>query len=166
MKKLSLLLISILFSLTLMSQIDYPRYEVDSLGQTVVVMTIEQAQKLDNNSELLSLFEKLNAQMLDYDSVCIRVINDKEYVISTQKLEISKLKESIDLKDEKIITLQKEIEEHNKKVNLLEQQLLNRNDLIKVKDEEIGRLKMKMIIGGSASGLAIIGLIIGLILIK
>jgi uncharacterized protein (DUF3084 family) len=166
MKKLSLLLISILFSLTLMSQIDYPRYEVDSLGQTVVVMTIEQAQKLDNNSELLSLFEKLNAQMLDYDSVCIRVINDKEYVISTQKLEISKLKESIDLKDEKIITLQKEIEEYNKKVNLLEQQLLNRNDLIKVKDEEIGRLKMKMIIGGSASGLAIIGLIIGLILIK
>lgn len=166
MKKLSLLLISILFSLTLMSQIDYPRYEVDSLGQTVVVMTIEQAQKLDNNSELLSLFEKLNAQMLDYDSVCIRVINDKEYVISTQKLEISKLKESIDLKDEKIITLQKEIEEHNKKVNLLEQQLLNRNDLIKVKDEEIGRLKMKMVIGGSASGLAIIGLIIGLILIK
>lgn len=166
MKKLSLLLISILFSLTLMSQIDYPRYEVDSLGQTVVVMTIEQAQKLDNNSELLSLFEKLNAQMLDYDSVCIRVINDKEYVISTQKLEISKLKESIDLKDEKIITLQKEIEEHNKKVNLLEQQLLNRNDLIKVKDEEIRRLKIKMAVGGSASGLAIIGLIIGLILIK
>jgi uncharacterized protein (DUF3084 family) len=149
-----------------MSQIDYPRYEVDSLGQTVVVMTIEQAQKLDNNSELLSLFEKLNAQMLDYDSVCIRVINDKEYVISTQKLEISKLKESIDLKDEKIITLQKEIEEHNKKVNLLEQQLLNRNDLIKVKDEEIRRLKIKMAVGGSASGLAIIGLIIGLILIK
>jgi len=166
MKKLSLLLISILFSLTLMSQIDYPRYEVDSLEQTVVVMTIEQAQKLDNNSELLSLFEKLNAQMLDYDSVCIRVINDKEYVISTQKLEISKLKESIDLKDEKIITLQKEIEEHNKKVNLLEQQLLNRNDLIKVKDEEIRRLKIKMAVGGSASGLAIIGLIIGLILIK
>jgi uncharacterized protein (DUF3084 family) len=149
-----------------MSQIDYPRYEVDSLEQTVVVMTIEQAQKLDNNSELLSLFEKLNAQMLDYDSVCIRVINDKEYVISTQKLEISKLKESIDLKDEKIITLQKEIEEHNKKVNLLEQQLLNRNDLIKVKDEEIRRLKIKMAVGGSASGLAIIGLIIGLILIK
>jgi uncharacterized protein (DUF3084 family) len=166
MKKLSLLLISILFSLTLMSQIDYPRYEVDSLGQTVVVMTIEQAQKLDNNSELLSLFEKLNAQMLDYDSVCIRVINDKEYVISTQKLEISKLKESINVKDEKIITLQKEIEEHNKKVNLLEQQLLNRNDLIKVKDEEIRRLKIKMAVGGSASGLAIIGLIIGLILIK
>jgi len=166
MKKLSLLLISILFSLTLMSQIDYPRYEVDSLGQTVVVMTIEQSQKLDNNSELLSLFEKLNAQMLDYDSVCIRVINDKEYVISTQKLEISKLKESINVKDEKIITLQKEIEEHNKKVNLLEQQLLNRNDLIKVKDDEIRRLKIKMAVGVSASGLAIIGLIIGLILIK
>jgi predicted RNase H-like nuclease (RuvC/YqgF family) len=166
MKKLSLLLISILFSLKLLSQIDYPIYQIDSLGQTVVVMTIEQAQKLDNNSELLSLFEKLNSQILNYDSVCIKAINEKEYVVTTQKIEISKLKESINIKDQKIVTLQKEIIEYKKKIDLLEDQLLNRNDLIKVKDEEIGRLKIKMAIGGSASGLAIIGLIIGLILIK
>jgi uncharacterized protein (DUF3084 family) len=166
MKNILLLIIMSVISIGLNAQIDYPKFEIDSLGQKVVVMTIEQAQKLDNNSELLSLFENLNAQMLNYDSVCVKVINDKDYVISTQKMEISKLKESLLNKDEKIATLQKEIDKHNEKVAILEAQLLNRNQMIEVKDKKINSLKLKMGIGGGLSGLAIIGLVLGLVLIN
>ena len=100
MKKFLTLIIGMILSLSAYSQysqtkIEYPRYEVDSLGQKVLVMTIEQAQSLDNSTDLLVLFQKLNAQMSDYDSVCVKVINDKDKVIASQKMEIAKLKESI-----------------------------------------------------------------------
>ena len=71
--KVSKIAIFFLFIVTLFSSssfaqtLDYPRYEVDSLGQKVIVMTIEQAMKLDNNSELLTLFEKLNSQNLEFE---------------------------------------------------------------------------------------------------
>ena len=91
-----LLIFALIISLFSYSQkIDYPKFDIDSLGQQVVVMTIEQAQALDNNSDLLLLFEKLNSQMADYDSVCVKVINDKDNVIVSQKMEISNLKKSL-----------------------------------------------------------------------
>jgi hypothetical protein len=62
-------------------QIKYPRYEKDSTGKEVVVLTIEQAQQLDNNTDLLVLFEKVNQQIGSYDSMCIKVINQKDEVV-------------------------------------------------------------------------------------
>ena len=159
-----LIFIFLIFSAITYAQIDYPRFEIDSLGQKVVVMTVQQAQKLDNNSELLLLFEGLNTKMIENDSICIKVINDKDYVISIQKLEINKLKESLSTKDEKILTLQSEIDKHNEKLFFIESQLLNRDKMIDLKDKKINNLKTKMFVGGGLSGLAIIGLVIGLII--
>lgn len=169
--KVSKLAIFFLFIVTLFSSsvsaqtIDYPRYEVDSLGQKVVVMTIEQAMKLDNNSELLTLFEKLNSQLGEYDSICIKVINDKEKVISIQTVEISKLKESLNIKDEQIASLQHRIAEYIVNIGILQDQVKNREDVISEKDKQIRGLKTKMIFGGIGSGVAIVGLILGLIFI-
>ena len=169
--KVSKLAIFFLFIVTLFSSsvsaqtIDYPRYEVDSLGQKVVVMTIEQAMKLDNNSELLTLFEKLNSQLGEFDSTCIKVINDKEKVISIQTVEISKLKESLNIKDEQIASLQHRIAEYIVNIGILQDQVKNREDVISEKDKQIRGLKTKMIFGGIGSGAAIVGLILGLIFI-
>ena len=167
MKKFILVTIAMFMSLFVYSQttIDYPRYEVDSLGQKVVVMTIQQAQTLDNNSELLSLFEKLNSQMVDYDSVCVKVINDKDNVIASQKMEISNLKKTIDNKDQQIVALQSEISGYLKKILILEEQVNNRQSVIDQKDKQIRRMKTKMIVGGVGGGLAIIGLILGFVLV-
>jgi hypothetical protein len=55
-------------------------------------MTIAQAMKLDNNTELLGLFEELGVEMGNFDRVYIKVISDKDVVISKQKVEISNLK--------------------------------------------------------------------------
>jgi uncharacterized protein (DUF3084 family) len=128
-------------------------------------MTIPQAMRLDNNSELLGLFEKLNSQLGEYDSVCVRVITDKEKVIAVQKLEITKLKESLNNKDVQIKNLQNQISKYIITIGILEQEVENRNSVISEKDLQIRGLKTKMIFGGIGGGTIIIGLILGLILI-
>lgn len=163
MKRFLIFLLT-LVSINVYSQIDYPKYEVDSLGQKVIVMTIEQAQSLDNNSEMLSLFEKLNSQIGSYDSVCVKVINDKDVVISSQKLQVSKLKESLNNKDEQITALQGEIKQHEVKEKILQDQVDNRQQVIGEKDKQIKKMKLKMILGGGV-GAAIIGSLLFVILL-
>ena len=163
MKRFLIFLLT-LISINVYSQIDYPRYEIDSLGQKVIVMTIEQAQSLDNNSEMLSLFEKLNTQIGSYDSVCVKVINDKDLVISSQKLQISKLKETLNNKDEQIKTLQNEIKEHENREKILQGEVDNRQGVIDEKDKKIKKMRLKMILGGGA-GAAIIGGLLFIILL-
>ena len=62
MKKIYTILMTLVFT-TMFSQltpeIKYPKFEVDSLGQKVIVMTIPQAMKLNNNSDLLEKFSSL-----------------------------------------------------------------------------------------------------------
>lgn len=166
MKNLIILLFGLIISVNSFSQIDYPRYEVDSLGQKVVVMTIEQAQKLDNNSELLELFEQLNTQIGNYDSVCVQTINDKNIVISEQKVLIDQLKSSLDTKDTAITNLQNQVLKYQENEILFNRQITNLNNQIKLKDDKIKDQKTKMIIGGSISGVSIIGLILGILFIK
>ena len=130
MKKI-LTIITLVFTTFIFAQdvkIEYPRYVVDSTGQKVVQMTIAQAMKLDNNTELLGLFEQLGVEMGNLDQVCIKVINDKDFVISTQKVEITKLKEHTNIKDQEIVVLQNEAFAYVKKIVLLEEQLSNREN--------------------------------------
>lgn len=170
MKKFLTLIIGMILSLSAYSQysqpkIDYPRFEIDSLGQQVLVMTIEQAQNLDNGTDLLVLLEKKNTQMGQYDSVCVKVINDKEQVIASQKMEISKLKESINNKDLQIKALQGEVASYLKKILILEDEVANRQQVIDEKNLQLRKMKTKMVVGGLGGGVAIIGLILGLLVI-
>ena len=170
MKKFLTLIIGVILSLSAYSQysqpkIDYPRFEIDSLGQQVLVMTIEQAQNLDNGTDLLVLLQKQNTQMGQYDSVCVKVINDKEQVIASQKMEIAKLKESINNKDLQIKALQGEVASYLKKILILEDQVDNRQQVIDEKNLQLRKMKTKMIVGGLGGGVAIIGLILSLLLI-
>jgi len=115
MKNIISILITMLLTINLYSQIDYPRIEQDSLGQKVVVMTIEQAQIIDNKLELLLLFEKMNAQISEYDSICVRVINDKEQIIAMQDIKIKELNNLNDNKDAQISNLKQQIIEYQTK---------------------------------------------------
>ena len=57
MKKFILLMMLIMTPLVSFSQTDYPKIETDSSGHKIVIMTIEQAQKVDNNLEILKLLQ-------------------------------------------------------------------------------------------------------------
>ena len=129
-------------------------------------MTLEQAQALDNNTDLLILFEKLDSGINNIDTICVRVINEKDEVINQQTIQIYNLKEALDNKDQQILNLQKSIEEKDKSILLLEKVITNKDTEINLHLGEIKRVKKKALVGGLVGGTSIIGLIIALIAIK
>lgn len=139
----------------------YPKIETDSLGNKVVVMTIEQAQKLDNNTDLLVLFQKLDADLGSYDSMCVKVINEKDVVIASQTVQIESLKSSVKIKDEKVTELQKEVAQHLLKIGSLQSEIDNKNTEINLHKGQITKAKWKFAIGGGVGGL-LIGLVLGI----
>lgn len=139
---------------------DFPKFETDDSGQVFVTLTIEQAQKLDNNTDLLSLFRELDSQIGKYDSASIKVINDKEEVIAIQKVQISTLKEQILIKDDVINSLQNQINAYISKVDIMDKQIANRENVIKEKDKQIKKLKFKNILTGITTFAATILLVL------
>jgi chromosome segregation ATPase len=144
-------------------EIKYPRFEKDSLGQKVIVMTIPQAMKLNNNSNILEKFEKLQAEMKDYEDMCIKVVNEKDEVIARLDVTITKLDQQIIVKDDKIKALQGEILAWMEKNHVLEKQLANRQQVIDEKDKQLSRLKTKMVVGGIGGSVVIVGLLLSVL---
>lgn len=166
MRKLFTILTMLIFT-TMFSQvtqeIKYPRFEKDSLGQKVIIMTIPQAMKLNNNSNILEKFEKLQAEMQDYENICIKVIDEKDKVIARLDVVITKQDGQLVAKDEKIEALQGEILSWMEKNNVLEKQLANRQEVIDEKDKQLSRLKTKMVVGGIGGSVIIIGLVLSVL---
>jgi len=166
MKKLFTLLMTLVFT-TMFSQvtqkIKYPRFEVDSLGQKVIVMTIPQAMKLNNNSNILEKFEQLQAEMQDYENICIKVINEKDEVIAKLDVVITKQDSQLVKKDEKINALQQEIIGWMQKNQVLQTEVVNRQNVIDEKNKQLGRLKTKMVVGGIGGSVVIIGLVLSVL---
>ena len=140
--------------------IKYPKFEIDSLGQKVIVMTIPQAMKLNNNSDLLEKFEAQDIKMKEYETLCVKVISEKDDVIAKLNVTIGHQDGQLLVKDEKIKSLQGEILGWMERNKILEGQLANRQKVIDEKDKQLGRLKTKMFIGGGLGSLALIGLVL------
>lgn len=163
MRKLFTLLMTLVFT-TMFSQvtqkIKYPRFEVDSLGQKVIVMTIPQAMKLNNNSNILEKFEQLQEEMQDYENICVKVINEKDEVIAKLDVVITKQDSQLVKKDEKINALQQEIIGWMQKNQILQTEVVNRQNVIDEKNKQLSRLKTKMVVGGIGGSVVIIGLVL------
>ena len=163
MKKLFTILMTLIFT-TMFSQvtpkIKYPRFEKDSLGQKVVIMTIPQAMKLNNNSNILGKFEELQAEMQDYENVCIKVVNEKDEVITKLNVVVTKQDQQLVIKDDKIKALQEEIIGWMQKNQVLQTEVVNRQKVIDEKDKQLSRLKTKMVVGGIGGSVVIIGLVL------
>ena len=158
MKKIYTILMTLIFT-TMFSQvtpeIKYPKFEVDSLGQKVIVMTIPQAMKLNNNSDLLEKFEAQDIKIKEYETLCVKVISEKDDVIAKLNVTIGHQDGQLLVKDEKIKSLQGEILGWMERNKVLEAQLANRQQVIDEKDKQLRRTKLKMVVGG-LGGVAII----------
>lgn len=154
------LLLFLFLSKTVTSQISYPRFSIDSLGQKIVELTIEQAQKLDNDGEMLILLQKWSSNIGKSDSICLKVIDDKEKVISSQKLLISNLYKDISNKEEMIKTLSEEVQTYKLETQNLTSQVENREGVIKENKKQIRKMKLKMIVGGGIGAAVIAGLLV------
>ena len=164
MKRFILIIFALLLSVILLGQEDYPRIETDSTGQVIVLLTLEQAQKLDNSTDLLILLERLDTEVTEGDIILLRIISEKDQIIQIQEVQIKKLEEFADNKDSVIsnlnglILIKDGIIQNKEKDNkIVEEQL-------KESKEEIKDLKTKMFFGGTIGSAAITALLFLLIL--
>jgi len=164
MKKLLVLLLGVFLTCTSYAQLSYPRFETDSLGQKVIVLTIEQAQALDNQTDLLVLFEKLNGQLGDYDSACLKVVNDKDRVIASQEIQISTCKKDIETRNALLKNMNIQLQKYLGKIKSLESTITNKDAEIKLHLGEIKRVKKNSLLKTGIGGVVILGLITGIIL--
>ena len=162
MKKFLLAIFLIMCSAYSYAQIRYPKFATDSLGQKIVLLTIKQAQALDNQTDLLVLFKKMNQQIGSYDSTCIQVVNEKDVVIAKQTLQINTLNESLLAKNKQYALQQESISNLQEQIKSYKKESENDKISIDLYIKEIKKSKWKYGAGGGAVGIAV-GLIIGII---
>lgn len=155
-----ILTILVLFTSLLCFSQTYPKIEVDSSGNKVVVMTIEQAQKLDNNMEILSLLEKAIVDCDNLSNSYIKVIDEQKKTISFLELDVKLLKEQLVDKDLLISNLQQRLDNANRLSVECENQKIELNTKVTTLEGEITRLKVKKNVGYGIGVAGIIGLIL------
>jgi peptidoglycan hydrolase CwlO-like protein len=157
MKKILITMMLVLSSVLAFSQTDYPRIETDSLGKKVVVMTIEQVQKIDNNLEILQLMEKAQLECDSLNMSYIRVIDNQGKQISLLELDIKHLKEQLNSKDEQITNLQTRLSNSETTNKLCEEQKLNYEKQVDILKDEVRKQKNHKIIGFIVGGVGTLG---------
>lgn len=157
MKKILITMMFVLSSVLAFSQIDYPRIEIDSLGHKVVVMTIEQVQKIDNNLEILQLMEKAQLECDSLNLSYIKVIDNQNRQISLLEIDIKHLKEQISSKDEQITNLQTRLSNSEVTNKLCEDQKLNYEKQVDILKDEVRKQKNHKIVGFIVGGVGTLG---------
>lgn len=164
MKKFILMMILMMTSILSYSQIEYPRVETDSLGNKVVVMTIEQAQKVDNNFEILNLLQKQGTECDSLNTAYLKVIDNLGNQVALLELDVKKLKEQIKSKDEQISNLQTQLKNMTDANTLCEKQKANKDEEIKILKDEVKKQKRQKIVGFIVGAAGVVGGILLLIL--
>src|ERR1035437_1485898 len=122
------------------STITYPHYLIEN-GKKTVVFTLEQAQKIDNNQQILAHFKALGIDIDAVDSACIKVVDTQGKEITGLKLEITKLKSLDADKDTEAANLKAQIVEYKVKDDLNKTELGAQKQTITEKDKQIRKQK-------------------------
>jgi uncharacterized protein (DUF3084 family) len=146
MKNILILIFGILTSLNSFSQ-EYPKLDTDSNGNKVIIMTYDQAQKIDNGLDLLFLFEQLALDFQKYDEVTLKVINDQNDLIISQKFEIETLYKINLNKDQQIENLKKRLNNCEDMIQLSNKEISFKNEIISEKNKQIKKLKTQKAFG-------------------
>ncbi len=154
-----LLILSILFCFTTFSQ-TYPRIEKDSTGRKFVIMTYEQAQKVDNTFELLNLLEKAGTECDSLTLSYVKVIDNLEKQVVLLEGDIKLYKDQIKDKDNQISNLNQRILNCEKDTKFANDQIGIRDSQIVLLNNEVSTLKTKRNI---AYGAGIGGIILGIL---
>jgi hypothetical protein len=158
MKKILIIIIMIL-SFGSFSQ-DFPRLEVDSLGRKYVVISYEQAQKVDNTFELVALLEKAGHECDSTVLSYIRVVDGLEKLVGELEYNLTLNKGQLVDKDGQILNLSERLKNSDNDSKLCNDQLLTRDSQINLLKDEIKDLKTKRNI---AYGTGVLGIIIGVL---
>lgn len=150
---LTIFCISNSFSQTNYHKEDLPEYYIQGSDTIGILLTIEQVQKLDNNSELLKLYEKLSIKCDSLDTYYVGVINKMNDKIQILEFKISKQKEAIDKQDDMVKDLNQQLSNRITKLDYCEQQRSNDAKIIEGLKKDLRKAKWKNIAGWLTTGL-------------
>lgn len=163
MKKLYFLFMMFLSFLSFSQE--YPRLEIDNNGCNVVVMTLEQAQKIDNSLEMLNLIEKAEIECDSLNLSYLKVIDNYKKQVNLLEIDITLYKNQIVDKNQQISNLQEIISNCEKNSSTCDEQIVIRDQQIDLMKKEIKTLKTKRNIAYGAGIAGIIGGIFMVILL-
>jgi hypothetical protein len=175
MKKL-LTLILLMISLTSFAQQDttkkliepqYPAYYVVGTDTIGIIITIEQAQLMDNDLDLLDLFEKMKISCDTTIKRYILVVNEYDKQVAILNGTISKLNSERNGLLEQIKANKLKMDNYESDLKGATTQISKQKRIIGNKDKEISTLKLERVwypIGGGFLGI-IGGLLTGVFLI-
>lgn len=160
-----LLLFAFFLTFNCNSQIvNYPIMVEDSLGSKLILMTLEQAQILDNKSELLELYREAATKLVSMDSIFTIILIDKNEIIAQKKIQIDNLSNLSLNKDSQIVNLKERIDEYKLNKDLLKQELENKDKEIELHVDEVSRLKKRSLFSNIVNGAVIAALVILLVI--
>lgn len=161
-----LLSIFLLLNWCFLSQNVYPKIFVDSSGQKLVIFTYQQAQKIDNNFELLMLLEKKGVECDSLNLGYLRVIDNLENQNRLLNSSMSLLKDQSIDKNTQIRNLQDQLSNCDKISKDCDSQIKIRDEQIVLLKKELKTVKRKRNITYASGILGTISAILLVVLIK
>lgn len=150
MKKL--LIISILLLSFLSFSQDYPRIELNDKGQKVVVFTLEQAQKIDNDLEVYALLKVARIKCDSLNLSYVKVIDEqRNQIVLLKSINEQDVKQLSD-KDKQIKNLEDQNTNLGKDVKLCDAQKINNQKEIDGLKDDIKKTKWKSLGSGFLVG--------------
>ena len=147
-------LILLFISLVSFSQ-EYPKIELNNKGEKVVVFTLKQAQKIDND---LEIYELLKVSRIKCDSLnlsYVKVIDEKNnQIVLLKSLNKENEKQIID-KDKQINILVEQNKNLQKNIDLCDKQKLNNTEEINGLKKDINKMKWKGLTSGFIGGVVL-----------
>jgi hypothetical protein len=149
-----------LLSFVALSQ-EYPKIETDERGQKIVIFTLEQAQKIDNDLEILDLLDRNKIQCDSLNIARLRIIDSQNSKIVLLEKSISELKAQSSDKDLLLANKDEQIKNLEESVKIQEEQKCIKQKQIEGLQSDLKKEKKKKWLFG-AGGLAI-GILIALL---
>jgi len=153
MKKL-VLLFFIFISLVSFSQ-EYPKIELNSKGEKVVVFTLEQAQKIDNDLEVYNLLKVARIKCDSLNLSYVKVIDEQNNQIVLLKNINNENERQIVDKDKQFEILLEQNNNLQKNIDLCDKQKVNNQEQIDSLKKDVRRMKWKGLTGGFIGGVVV-----------
>ena len=136
---------------------DYPRIETDSTGKVLVIMTLEQAQKVDNNFEIVKLLQRQGSECDSLNVAYLKVIDNLGKQVALLELDAKTLKEQLTSKDDQISNLQQQLSNSNASNKLCEDQKGKFEEMVRMLKKEVRRQKFQKFVGFSVGVVGVVG---------
>lgn len=155
MKKIILILILSICYIIGYGQInkqDLPQYYVQN-GDTIgIILSVEQVQKLDNDVELLYMFEMLSIKCDSLDKHYVKVINDMNDVITLKEVSIKNLTTQNATFSSEVDKLKSAIKIKESQLKICEEQRVNDSIAIAMLKQDLKKSKIKNLVSWSSTG--------------